>query len=92
MTGGWVQLDAVRVERVVLLKSCKYCLLDQTLSIMAVSRSFYLSPKHLSRALSTISPNQNELFQRAAKAIWEADALYITAGAGMGVDSGLPDV
>jgi len=30
-------------------------------------------------------------FQRAADAINEADALIITAGAGMGVDSGLPD-
>ncbi len=28
---------------------------------------------------------------RAAKAIREADALLISAGAGMGVDSGLPD-
>lgn len=30
-------------------------------------------------------------FQRAADAINEADALIVTAGAGMGVDSGLPD-
>ena len=30
-------------------------------------------------------------FQRAADAINNADALIITAGAGMGVDSGLPD-
>ncbi len=30
-------------------------------------------------------------FQRAAEAINNADALIITAGAGMGVDSGLPD-
>lgn len=30
-------------------------------------------------------------FQRAAEAINEADALIITAGAGMGVNSGLPD-
>jgi NAD-dependent SIR2 family protein deacetylase len=30
-------------------------------------------------------------FQRAADAIRDADALLITAGAGMGVDSGLPD-
>lgn len=30
-------------------------------------------------------------FQRAADAINDADALIITAGAGMGVDSGLPD-
>ena len=29
--------------------------------------------------------------QQAARAIAEADALYITSGAGMGVDSGLPD-
>jgi NAD-dependent SIR2 family protein deacetylase len=32
-----------------------------------------------------------DLIQRAAKAIQEATALLITAGAGMGVDSGLPD-
>jgi len=32
-----------------------------------------------------------ESFQRAADAIRAADALLITAGAGMGVDSGLPD-
>ena len=30
-------------------------------------------------------------FEKAAQAIMEADALLITAGAGMGVDSGLPD-
>ena len=29
--------------------------------------------------------------QRAAEALRQADALLITAGAGMGVDSGLPD-
>lgn len=33
----------------------------------------------------------DELFQQAAHAIGEADALLIGAGAGMGVDSGLPD-
>jgi NAD-dependent SIR2 family protein deacetylase len=33
----------------------------------------------------------NEALDRAAEAIAEADALLITAGAGMGVDSGLPD-
>jgi NAD-dependent SIR2 family protein deacetylase len=32
-----------------------------------------------------------EKLKRAAEAIKEADALFITAGAGMGVDSGLPD-
>ena len=32
-----------------------------------------------------------ELFQRAAEAVRNAEALVITAGAGMGVDSGLPD-
>jgi NAD-dependent SIR2 family protein deacetylase len=32
-----------------------------------------------------------EKFQRAAQAIREADGLLIAAGAGMGVDSGLPD-
>lgn len=33
---------------------------------------------------------QNEI-QRAAKAVRQCDALIVTAGAGMGVDSGLPD-
>lgn len=33
----------------------------------------------------------SELFQRAAEAVRSAEALVITAGAGMGVDSGLPD-
>src|SRR4030065_2792040 len=32
-----------------------------------------------------------EICRRAADAIGRADALVITAGAGMGVDSGLPD-
>lgn len=31
------------------------------------------------------------VLERAARAIREADALFMTAGAGMGVDSGLPD-
>jgi len=35
--------------------------------------------------------NGQESFKRAARAIRDADALLITAGAGMGVDSGLPD-
>ncbi len=30
-------------------------------------------------------------YQQAAQAIQEADAIIILAGAGMGVDSGLPD-
>ena len=33
----------------------------------------------------------DELLDRAAQAVATADALLITAGAGMGVDSGLPD-
>jgi NAD-dependent SIR2 family protein deacetylase len=33
----------------------------------------------------------SEKYKRAAQAICEADGLLITAGAGMGVDSGLPD-
>ena len=33
----------------------------------------------------------DDAISRAAKAIIEADALFITAGAGIGVDSGLPD-
>ncbi len=35
--------------------------------------------------------SQGVLLERAAAALAEADALLITAGAGMGVDSGLPD-
>jgi NAD-dependent SIR2 family protein deacetylase len=35
--------------------------------------------------------DHHALIQRAAEAIGSADALLITAGAGMGVDSGLPD-
>ena len=33
----------------------------------------------------------NDRFAKAAKAICKADAMIVTAGAGMGVDSGLPD-
>ncbi len=33
----------------------------------------------------------NNIYKKAAEAIKKADALIITAGAGMGVDSGLPD-
>ncbi len=40
-------------------------------------------------SLSTL-PNQSEI-QQAAEILDRADALLITAGAGMGVDSGLPD-
>ncbi len=36
-------------------------------------------------------PGVDELFDRAASAVRDADALLVTAGAGMGVDSGLPD-
>ena len=35
--------------------------------------------------------NVHDGFKRAARAIRDADALLVTAGAGMGVDSGLPD-
>ena len=35
--------------------------------------------------------NLTPLLQQAAEAIRKADALLIGAGAGMGVDSGLPD-
>ena len=35
--------------------------------------------------------DRTDLLARAARAVAEADALLITAGAGMGVDSGLPD-
>jgi NAD-dependent SIR2 family protein deacetylase len=40
--------------------------------------------------MPNLSPHAAK-FQRAADVINEADALIITAGAGMGVDSGLPD-
>src|SRR5687767_9842489 len=33
----------------------------------------------------------DDLLARAAAAVRDADALLVTAGAGMGVDSGLPD-
>lgn len=33
----------------------------------------------------------DEALERAAQAIRAADALLVSAGAGMGVDSGLPD-
>jgi NAD-dependent SIR2 family protein deacetylase len=39
----------------------------------------------------TTSTVSDEVIQQAARAIAEADALLIGAGAGMGVDSGLPD-
>jgi len=35
--------------------------------------------------------NINENIKKAARAIHEADAVFITSGAGVGVDSGLPD-
>ncbi|NPV04229.1 MAG: NAD-dependent deacetylase [Syntrophaceae bacterium] len=35
--------------------------------------------------------DMNDQINRAARALREADALLVTAGAGMGVDSGLPD-
>ena len=38
-----------------------------------------------------MQPGSPNLLELAARAIREADALLITAGAGMGVDSGLPD-
>eukprot|EP01084_Bolivina_argentea_P066722 121642_1 len=43
------------------------------------------------RFYATASNTHQQLFKQAAQAISEADAVYITAGAGMGVDSGLPD-
>src|SRR6185369_1825811 len=41
--------------------------------------------------LAMNSPLDADLIARAARAIASADALVIGAGAGMGVDSGLPD-
>jgi len=38
-----------------------------------------------------VSSTMDEQIQRAAAALREADALLVGAGAGMGVDSGLPD-
>ncbi len=37
------------------------------------------------------NPNDSDSYQKAARIIRECDALLITAGAGLGVDSGLPD-
>jgi len=37
------------------------------------------------------APDESDTLRRAAEAIAAADALFIGAGAGMGVDSGLPD-
>jgi NAD-dependent SIR2 family protein deacetylase len=42
-------------------------------------------------SLRIMTMNKTTLFEQAAKAIAEADGLLVTAGAGMGVDSGLPD-
>src|SRR5438874_2311271 len=39
----------------------------------------------------TMNQELEALLQQAAKAVASADALLIGAGAGMGVDSGLPD-
>lgn len=54
-----------------------------------------LSIDYVTLLVSTIHSrntlNVEESIQQAAKVISEADALFITAGAGMGVDSGLPD-
>jgi len=36
-------------------------------------------------------PKTEPPWEKAAQAIKQADALFLTAGAGMGVDSGLPD-
>ena len=41
--------------------------------------------------LAALDPVLLEAARRAAQVISEADGLLITAGAGMGVDSGLPD-
>ncbi|EAA5259357.1 Sir2 family transcriptional regulator [Salmonella enterica subsp. enterica] len=39
---------------------------------------------------NSVPPSQH-IYQRAAQLIYSAEALLVTAGAGMGVDSGLPD-
>jgi NAD-dependent SIR2 family protein deacetylase len=43
------------------------------------------------REINNVDPNLADSILAAARAIGTADALLITAGAGMGVDSGLPD-
>jgi len=48
------------------------------------------SPNEKSNPYRQMKKNDNEI-KRAAMLIGEADALLITAGAGVGVDSGLPD-
>jgi len=45
----------------------------------------------MSRTVETSTGTLQPVIERAAAAIEEADALIILAGAGMGVDSGLPD-
>ena len=45
----------------------------------------------MTSTLSEFLPMLTEQFEKAANLIAKADALIITAGAGMGVDSGLPD-
>ncbi|MFP6900302.1 MAG: hypothetical protein VCA36_05130, partial [Opitutales bacterium] len=44
-----------------------------------------------SHILSLSSSGLEPRLEQAAQAVRDADALYIGAGAGMGVDSGLPD-
>jgi Sir2 family len=43
------------------------------------------------KTLTPMTNSQEENFEKAAVWLREADGLLITAGAGMGVDSGLPD-
>ncbi|XP_064637700.1 NAD-dependent protein deacylase-like [Lineus longissimus] len=49
------------------------------------------SKKDISPHLKGISRYNQENIRRAVETIMDSDALLITAGAGMGVDSGLPD-
>ena len=58
----------------------------------AAVQRFSYSSHQPTRALARTCPTHlDEPLQRAAEAIGEADTLFITAGAGLGVDSGLPD-
>ena len=49
--------------------------------------------KHFSNSNKNIAESiPDSFFQECAEQIYDADALFVTAGAGMSVDSRLPDV
>ena len=68
----------------VILTYILFCTILSVLGCLSVTKS-------LSVKLSKMSKQQPDDLQRAADAILNAKALIFTSGAGMGVDSGLPD-